>query len=72
MKIVTMRMFGLLSVAAILAACTQQDVYEMSQENGRKACEKEPPPMQDRCMEQYQQSYDEYQRERDALLEDSK
>ncbi|MBB6523735.1 hypothetical protein [Pseudoteredinibacter isoporae] len=72
MKIVTSRLFCLLSLPLVLAACTQQDVYEISQENARKACEKEPPAMQDQCREQYRQSYAEYQRDREELLKDDK
>lgn len=67
---------GLLAVGALicglLQACTQQDVYEMTQDNRRQACDKEPPSLQDSCRERYQQKYADYQREREDLLKDNK
>lgn len=72
MRAISLKTVCLLSLSAILGACTQQDVYEISQENRRKACEKEPPAMQDQCREQHSQSFNDYQREREELLKDSK
>ncbi len=59
-------------VLGLLQACTQQDVYEMAQDNRRQACDKEPPSLQDSCRQQYQQKYADYQREREDLLKDKK
>ncbi|WP_299978310.1 hypothetical protein [uncultured Pseudoteredinibacter sp.] len=65
---------ALLLFTMILAvqACTQQDIYEMAQDNRKQACHKEPLALQEQCRQQYEQSFAEYQRERKALLEDGK
>lgn len=62
----------LFTMILAVQACTQQDIYEMSQDNRKQACDKEPPAMQEQCRQQYEQSFAEYQRDREALLEDGK
>ncbi|MCV6620861.1 MAG: hypothetical protein OIF51_03810 [Cellvibrionaceae bacterium] len=59
----------LFSMILAVQACTQQDIYEIAQDNRKQACDKEPLAVQEQCRQQYEQSFEEYQREREALLE---
>ncbi len=49
-----------------LAACSNEQAYRAMQENRLQHCETQPIPMQASCREQYQLSYEEYQRLRNA------
>ena len=56
----------------MLSACTQQQLYNSVKSNQRLKCEKEPPSKYEECMQQTQDSYDEYKREREEILEEDK
>lgn len=51
----------------LLSACSQQQMYQAVQENRLNACEKRVGEQRQRCIEQHNMPYDEYQREREAL-----
>jgi hypothetical protein len=57
-------------LAGMLSACTSRNLYEAIQQNRLQRCEEIPIPQQANCRAQYQQSYEDYKNERDALLED--
>ena len=48
------------------AGCSQQQIYEAIQDNRRQDCELLPPPQDEECLADYQQSYEDY---REALDE---
>lgn len=53
---------------AVQAACTKQAVYENARNESRWDCGKLPLSQQAECREQSSVSYQEYERERQALL----
>lgn len=53
-----------------LSGCTNRNLYQAIQQNRLQRCEEIPIPQQANCRAQYQQSYEDYKSERDALLED--
>ena len=52
-------------------ACSQQQVYDGIQENRRQECQNVPQSMYEECIEKYSEPYDEYQRQRQEILEAS-
>jgi hypothetical protein len=65
-----MNRFLLLLVLGITAAgCSSRAVYDNIQINQRNDCAKEPPSDYFECLERADKSFDEYQREREELLE---
>ena len=52
----------------ILSACSHRAWYDGMQVSQRNECVKEPIAQLDACMQRTQTSYDEYVREREALL----
>lgn len=63
----------LLSVIApcalsLLSACTHQQMYEAVQHNRKQECLTLPPAQQNKCLNAYNQSYEDYNREREALI----
>lgn len=63
----------LASVVVLLApllatSCSNQALFENIQQNHLQRCETIPIAQQAACEAQYQTSYDEYRREREALL----
>lgn len=63
-------MHKLLIMAAIflMAGCSNKAVYDNIQINNRNECNKVPPPQYEECMERANQSYEEYERERDVVV----
>ena len=53
----------------VLTACSNRQVYDAVQNNRRLECDKLPDSAQrDECLQQYSESYDEYQRKREEIL----
>ncbi|MBU2887091.1 hypothetical protein KO507_15080 [Gilvimarinus agarilyticus] len=61
-------LIGLMSVL-LVAACSNRAVYENVQHNQHQLCDREPPGAQRECREQSSQSYSDYERERQQLLQ---
>lgn len=53
-----------------VVACSNKATYENIQINNRNECAKAPPAQYDECMARANRSYEEYQREREELLEE--
>ena len=54
---------------AVLAACTNKQVYETIQSHERLECQKIVRQTEyQECMRQINQSYEDYEREREAVL----
>ena len=56
-----------IAMTIFLVACSNRSVYEGLQESNRQACNKMPEYQRQECLHDLDQSYDEYQREREAL-----
>ncbi|MDO3382347.1 hypothetical protein [Gilvimarinus algae] len=54
----------------LLAGCTNKAIYENAQIDQRWKCEREPLSQQAECREQVSKDYREYQREREALMDE--
>ena len=65
MKIVLMSI-----IAVALTGCSARAVYDNIQLNNQQRCARVPPSEYDACMEAASKTYDEYQREREELLEE--
>lgn len=59
---------GLL-IAATLPGCSNRSIYEGVQTSNRNECAQQPPSTYDECMARSAMSYDEYQRQLDAVDE---
>ncbi|MED5388622.1 MAG: hypothetical protein VX793_07195 [Pseudomonadota bacterium] len=62
-----MKTLLLLSVVALLAACSEKAVYDNLQHNNRLQCDKVPLSEYDACMERASKPYEDYERERQTL-----
>jgi len=60
---------GLCFVLALGAGCSKEQVYHGIQENRKLECQQLPSAEYERCMRQYDESYDAYRRSRDAAIE---
>ena len=59
-----MKIVSFFLVALVLAGCTNRGVYEGIQESNRNKCFKIPLSQYDKCIENANKSFDEYERER--------
>lgn len=55
-------------VLFVVAGCSNKAVYDNIQHNNRQACNRVPPAQYDECMARSDKSYQEYEREREALV----
>ena len=76
-KLKTQRSRGLRSLQGLMlliplfaTSCTNEALFNAIQQNHLQRCETIPIAQQDACKQQFQTSYEEYQREREALVED--
>lgn len=60
----------LVFIVTSLAACTNKEVYESVRSNRLNDCQYLTEPERERCMERYDKTYDEYEREREAILKE--
>ena len=54
-------------IFVILAACSSKDLYSAGQDYQREQCRIGPPSEYDECMEKADESYEDYQRNKEAL-----
>lgn len=57
-------------IVMVLAGCSARAVYDNVQLNNQQECARVPPSEYDACMEAASKTYDEYQREREELLQE--
>ena len=50
-----------------LSGCSNEQLYTAIQKNRQLECQKLPPGQFESCMNDYDQDYEAYQRERDAM-----
>lgn len=64
-----MKKLSIILVLLVTSACTGQGVYENMQSRQRNECLLQEPPLRyEECMEPANQSYEEYERERQEIL----
>lgn len=56
----------ILVTAVALLGCSNKQIYNAVQENRRVECGKLPQNQYEKCVSEYDTSYEEYQRERQA------
>lgn len=63
-----MKTLVLLTLTLLLASCSNKGVYQDLQRNKRNECLQVPPAEYDRCMRSMEQSYEDYERQRQEAL----
>lgn len=56
--------------SVLLAACSNQGAYNSFQESLKQECRRQPPAQQEKCLNDIQDDYQEYRRQRDELLDE--
>tara|TARA_R110002049_G_scaffold23490_62_gene82891 strand:+ start:2138 stop:2344 length:207 start_codon:yes stop_codon:yes gene_type:complete len=64
-----MKLTALVVLLAALVACTHEQVYNNVQHNQQLECSKLPQVRFEECMKNYDQSYEDYERERQAIID---
>ena len=65
-----MKLLFVFVVFAMLVGCSSRAVYDNIQLNQRNECFKLPPSQRADCLDSIDQSYDEYRKEREDVVED--
>ena len=65
-----MTLSGIVVLALLLVACTHEQVYNSVQQNQQLECSKLPQVRYEECMKEFDESYKDYARERQELLEE--
>jgi len=60
----------ILFVAVVVTGCTNRSFYESSQISRRNECRKLPMSQQEKCLEAANKTFDQYERERQEVLDD--
>ena len=63
-----MKALLMLAVTLLLASCSNKGVYQDLQRNKRNECMQVPPAEYDRCMRSMEQSYEDYEQQRQEAL----
>ena len=61
---------GLLFIMLWITGCSNKQIYEGIQQNRQYECEKLVAPQREECLRQHSESYEDYQRSREELLND--
>lgn len=59
-----------LSLFSLVSACSNQQAYQVAQEQHEQACLTLPPADYEDCMEEFSQTYGEYIQQREQVRED--
>lgn len=59
----------LFCLSIILIGCSNKQMYEAAQNNRKSECRKLPDQQQEDCMKAHSESYEEYSRKREEVLE---
>lgn len=59
---------SLVLVFIMTAGCSNKAVYDNIQHSNRQECAHVPPPQYEECLERSSRSYEEYEREREAVV----
>ena len=52
-----------------LSGCSSRALFENAQHNKRNECQRLPPSQYDECMERARQTYDEYRKAREEVID---
>lgn len=63
-----MKALLMLALTLLLASCSNKSVYQDLQRNKRNECMQVPPAEYDRCMRSMEQTYEDYERQRQEAL----
>lgn len=63
-----MKTIAILSVCLVISACSNKAVYQDLQRNKRNECMQVPQSEYERCMRNMEQSYEDYERQRQEAL----
>ena len=66
-----MKLPAIVMLLPALVACTHEQVYNNVQHNQQLECSKLPQVRFEECMKNYDQSYEDYERERQAIIDGS-
>lgn len=61
----------ILGFAVLVSACSNRQLYNAVQENRKAKCDEMPDAQRAECLEQYQKSYEEYDRGRRQVIIES-
>ncbi len=62
----------LVGIVLALSACSNRQIYDTVQQNHRLECARLPDSAYEQCMAETGPDYDEYARQRDALMHDGR
>lgn len=57
--------------AIAISGCTSKQLYNAVQQNRIQACSKELPQDQEACKQRYEKSYEDYERDRQEVMDDN-
>jgi hypothetical protein len=63
-----MKLSLFLMISLFLIGCSNKQIYAAVQENRRVECSKLPQDQYEKCMSEYETPYEEYERERQAVI----
>ena len=58
----------ILAIFLMGTGCSNEQVYTAIQKNRQLECQKLPPAQYNSCMEEYDQDYEDYKREREEVI----
>jgi hypothetical protein len=62
-----MRYLAIFLPLVLLQACTDREVYEALQNRQKVLCQEQPKSAYEKCMQQTDESYDTYKKDREAV-----
>jgi len=62
-----MRYLAIFLPLVLLQACTNREVYEALQNRQKVLCQEQPKSEYEKCMQQEDESYDTYEKNREAV-----
>lgn len=66
----TRYLLTLIALISVITGCTNKQVYTAVQQNRQFECQKLPQSQYEECMKDYDQSYEDYANDREAILKD--
>ena len=68
-RMVRLTLFSFFLLLPLTIGCSNKSMYQAAQENRKQSCIKEPTPdLQQRCLEQLEESYEDYEKKRQEAL----
>ncbi|RUO21812.1 hypothetical protein [Aliidiomarina haloalkalitolerans] len=64
-----MKHLGLVLLVVFLSACSNKQLFDITQETKRNECRRLPPNQYEECMRDVETSFEEYMRKRQEVVE---